>query len=230
MRAAHRGGAHPRRGDFDARRRSGGWRLRARVAALRAGGGVALGAQVTPRGGASLLGPPLQGWWALSFWTQVEVAAPAALLVSFDFVASGDAAAAARAGPTAYESPLVRITAASLAGSGRQLPPVAGASRRLRALQRRRLHAASAAPWAHIVIPMLQFGAADAIWNRISFQVRAACLYRCDAISVAHSALPHAADGLADGHGAECHQHGAALHGSTAGCRRVRLSKALLAL
>jgi hypothetical protein len=120
-------------------------------------GGVALSTQLAAGGCASLLGPPFQGWWALSFWVQASAEpASASLLVSLDLVAT---AGQARAGLSSAASAVVALDAATLAGSGRRLP-------------RRRL-AADAAAWAHIVIPLQQFrsGTTD-VWNRVVFQVR----------------------------------------------------------
>ncbi len=119
-------------------------------------------------GGASLLGPPFQGWWALAFWVQSAAAPPAALLVSLDALAAGGGAS----GPSASASLAVAIDPESLAGSGRQLPPQ-GNRRLLQATS-------SAAPWAYIVIPMRLFGDEGAAWNRIVFQARPACA-RCAA-------------------------------------------------
>ena len=114
-------------------------------------------------GGASLAGPAFQGFWALSFWTQVAAPAPTSLLISLDAV---DASTAVNDGPSAEVSIAVVIDAETLAGTGRQLPSQ-GVRRRL---------AAAAAPWAHIVVPLQQFapagGAALPSWNRIIFQAR----------------------------------------------------------
>lgn len=128
------------------------------ISALDAGG-VALSTQLAASGCAALLGPPFQGWWALSFWVQASaVPASASLLVSLDLVAT---AGQARAGLSPSASALVALDATTLVGSGRRLP-------------RRRL-ASDAAAWAHIVIPLQQFrsGSTD-VWNRVVFQVRRA--------------------------------------------------------
>ena len=125
-------------------------------------------------GGASLAGPAFQGFWALSFWSQVAAAAPRSLLISLDAV---DASTATNDGPSADASAVVVIDAETLAGTGRQLPSQG---------VRRRLAAAAATPWAHIVVPLQQFapasGAAAPSWNRIIFQARVSdvrCMLGC---------------------------------------------------
>ena len=126
-------------------------------------GGVALSTQLLGRdagGCASLLGPPFQGWWALSLWVQASIPASASLLVSLELAST---AAEARAGLSSTSSAVVALDAATLAGSGRQLP---------RRSSRRHLTSA-ATGWAHIVIPLQQFQSASAdVWNRVVFEVR----------------------------------------------------------
>ena len=126
-------------------------------------GGVALSTQLLGRdagGCASLLGPPFQGWWALSLWVQASMPASASLLVSLELALT---TAEARAGSSSTASAVVALDAATLAGSGRQLP---------RRLSHRHLTSA-AAGWAHIVIPFQQFQSSTAdVWNRVVFEVR----------------------------------------------------------
>ena len=126
-------------------------------------GGVALSTQLLGRdagGCASLLGPPFQGWWALSLWVQASMPASASLLVSLELAST---AAEAHAGLSTTASAIVALDAATLAGSGRQLP---------RRSSHRRLTATTAG-WAHIVIPFQQFQSPSAdVWNRVVFEVR----------------------------------------------------------
>jgi tRNA A-37 threonylcarbamoyl transferase component Bud32 len=148
---------------------------------------VALSTQLAAGGCASLLGPPFQGWWALSFWVQASAGpASASLLVSLDLVAT---AGQARAGLSSAASAVVALDATTLAGSGRRLP-------------RRRL-SADAAAWAHIVIPLQQFrsGSVD-IWNRVVFQVR-----RARFGSERRLTCVRDTDGCTSVHGAESHIH-----------------------
>ena len=126
-------------------------------------GGVALSTQLLGRdagGCASLLGPPFQGWWALSLWVQASIPASASLLVSLELAST---AAEAHAGLLSTASAVVALDATTLAGSGRQLP---------RRSSHRRLTSATTG-WAHIVIPFQQFQSASSdVWNRIVFEVR----------------------------------------------------------
>ena len=125
-------------------------------------GGVALSTQLLGRdsgGCASLLGPPFQGWWALSLWVQASIPASASLLVSLQLAST---AAEAHAGLSSTASAVVALDATTLAGSGRQLP---------RRSSYRRLASASAG-WAHLVIPFQQFQSGNSdVWNRIVFEV-----------------------------------------------------------
>jgi len=126
-------------------------------------GGIALSTLLVGRdagGCASLLGAPFQGWWALSLWLQASMPASASLLVSLELAST---AAEADAGLSSTASAIVALDAATLAGSGRQLP---------RRSSHRHL-TADTAGWAHIVVPFQQFEISGVdVWNRVVFEVR----------------------------------------------------------
>ena len=125
-----------------------------------------------PSGGAlALTGPPFRGWWALSFWVQLRAGAPTPLSVRLRSREGTAATAAAAASQPALPllSEAVELDADTLLGTGRPLP-----SSNRRRLSQADAAAATAAPWAHVVLPLLRFGDASITWDSVAFELTGA--------------------------------------------------------